>query len=170
MVHGTVMSKVTEDTYLGDVISSDGSNSNTISSRIGKGLGIITEIMNMLGNVSFGPHYFKMGLVLRESLFLNSILTNSEIWYGLSDTELKQLEDLDLNLLRKILNTPSSVPPEGVYLELGCLNIKTIIKARRINYLRYLISESENSMLYKFFCTQWKYSCKNDWTGHGKYN
>jgi hypothetical protein len=62
------------------------------------------------------------------------------------------------------LNTPFSVPSEGVYLELGCLDIRTIIKARRINYLHYLVNQDPNSMLYKFVCTQWKYSCKNDWT------
>ena len=77
---------------------------------------------------------------------------------------MKQLEDLDLNLLRKILNTPFSVPPEAVYLELGCLNISTIIKARRINYLHYLVTQDENSMLYKFFSAQWKYPSKSDWT------
>ena len=94
MVHGTLIGRVKEDTYLGDVISVDGKNSKTISSRIGKGLGIITEIMNMLEKVSFGPHYFKMALLLRESLFLNSIFSNSEVWYGLNETEVKQLEDL----------------------------------------------------------------------------
>ena len=60
--------------------------------------------------------------------------------------------------------THLTVPSEGVYLELGCLDIRTIIKARRINYLHYLVNQDPNSMLYKFFCTQWKYSCKNDWT------
>ena len=102
--------------------------------------------MNILNKVSLGEHYFKIALILRESLFLNGILTNSEIWYGLKKTEIKQLEDLDVSLLRKIVNTPFSVPTEAVYLELGCLNISTIIKARRLNYLHYLVNQSEQSM------------------------
>ena len=132
--------------------------------RIGKGLGIITDIMKMLEKVKFGPHYFQKALFLRESLFLNSILTNSGVWYCLTDVDIKNLEDLDLSLLRKVLNAPFSVPPEGVYLELGCLNINTLIKAKRVNYLHYLISQSENTMLGKFFNAQLKYSSKNDWT------
>ena len=101
-------------------------------------------------------------------MFLNGILTNAEIWYGITKSEIKKLEDLDLNLMRKILNTPFSVPSEGVYLELGCMNIETILKARRLNYLHYLLNQNESSMLYKFFCTQWKYSSKNDWTDQAR--
>ena len=69
MVHGTEMGRVTEDTYLGDVISADGKNNKTISTRIAKGLGIITDIMKMLEKVKFGPHYFQMALLLRERCF-----------------------------------------------------------------------------------------------------
>ena len=163
-VHGTVMGRVSEDTYLGDIISQDGKNTKNVNNRVAKGLGIINDIMNILEKVSHGQHYFKMALHLRESLFLNGILTNAEIWYGLSKSEMKQLEDLDLNLLRKIIKTPFSAPPEAIYLELGCLSIPIIIKARRINYLHYLVTQEENSMLYKFFCAQWKYPIKSDWT------
>ena len=109
--------------------------------------------------------YFKVALLLRETLFLNSILTNVDIWYGLDKTDIKRLEDLDLSLLRKFLNVPFTVPAEGVYLELGCLNIETILKAKRLVYLYYLLKQEESSMVYKVFITQWKYpATKNEWT------
>ena len=98
-------------------------------------------------------------------MFLNGILTNSEIWYGLNKNEIEQLEDLDKDLLRKIMKTPISTPSESMFLELGCLDIGTIIKARRINYLHYLTKRNETEMLHKFFITQWKYPTnKQDWT------
>jgi hypothetical protein len=37
-VHGTKIKEVTEDTYLGDVISSDGRNVKNIHNRVGKGV------------------------------------------------------------------------------------------------------------------------------------
>ena len=80
-VHGTRMGKVSEDTYLRDVISQDGSNWKNIKSRAGKGLGIISQILTILETVSFGKYYFQIAMTLRESMFLNGILTNSEIWY-----------------------------------------------------------------------------------------
>ena len=114
-VHGTPMKKVTEDTYLGDIISEDGKHTKTLQSRISRGLGIINQIMNVLKNVSFGKHFFKIAILLRDSLFLNGILTNMDIWYSFGKKQVKQLEDLDLILLRKFLNTPFSVPSEAVY-------------------------------------------------------
>jgi hypothetical protein len=84
LVHGTNMSHVSEDTYLGDVISNDGRNTKNINSRIGKGLGKINDIMNMLEKVSLGHEYFKIALLLRESIFLNSILSRHGILYNSS--------------------------------------------------------------------------------------
>ena len=97
--------------------------------------------MNMLENIPLWQHHFRIALLIRESIFLNSILTNVEIWYGLNNTEIKQLEDLDLNLLRRFLNTPFSVPSEAVYLELRCLNILTIIETKRLIYLHCLVTD-----------------------------
>ena len=83
------MGRVAEDTYLGDIISHDGKNTKNVKSRVGKGLGIVTDIMNILGKVSLGKHYFKIGLLLRESMFLNGILTNAEVWYGITKAEIE---------------------------------------------------------------------------------
>ena len=164
-VHGTKMSHVSDDTYLGDILSSDGKNTKNINNRVGRGLGKINDVMNILNKMPLGQDYFKVALLLRESIFLNSVLTNADIWFGITKGEMKQLEDIDLSLLRNILNTPFSVPAEAVYLELGCLNIETIVKSRRLNYLHYLVKQKKTSMLYTFFRMQWKYPApKNEWT------
>ena len=80
-VHGTVMEEVTEETYLGDIISADGKNSKNINNRISKGLGGKIQIMNMLELISFGPYFFEIALLLRESILINSNLRNIEVWY-----------------------------------------------------------------------------------------
>ena len=61
-VHGTVMENVEEDMYLGDLISSDGKNKKNVEKRISKGLGIITQILNLLEVVSFGQHYIEIAM------------------------------------------------------------------------------------------------------------
>jgi hypothetical protein len=94
-VHNTIMEDVSEDTYLGDVISSDGRNKKNIEKRISKGMGIITQIMHLLDTVSLGEHYIEIAMLFRETMFLNGILTNSEIWYNLSKSEVQEFEDLD---------------------------------------------------------------------------
>ena len=121
--------------------------------------------MNILEKVTLGKHYFTTAVLLRESLFLNGILTNSEIWYGLTRKEIKELENLDHILLRKILGTPFSTPIESLYLELGLIDIETIIMARRINYLQYLVKRDKSEMLSKFFMAQWNFpATRGEWT------
>ena len=54
------MEEVSSDEYLGDIISNNGKNTKNIQSRVAKGLGIISQIMDLLKNVSFGKHYFEI--------------------------------------------------------------------------------------------------------------
>ena len=141
------MEEVTEDTYLGDILSSDGRNNKNIANRISKGIGIISQMMHLLESISLGEHYFDIAMLFREAMFLNGILTNSEIWYNLSESDIKEFENLDRLLLRRILNVPVSTPKEALYLELGILPIGWIIKSRRINYFHYLVNRDEEEML-----------------------
>ena len=102
-VHGTPMLEVSEDVYLGDIISADGKNTKNIRNRIAKGTGVICEIINILNTVTLGEHYFATAVLLRESLFLNSILTSAEIWYDFRKEEISDLENLNISLLRQRL-------------------------------------------------------------------
>ena len=164
-VHGFQIEKVKRDTYLGDIISHDGSNKQNIEARVAKGLGLVSQIMDILKSVSFGAHYFEIASTLRNSILINGMLTNCEIWYTITPTEINQLEEVDRLLLRQIMNVPSSCPIEALYLELGCVPLSFLIKARRINYLHHLVTRSESEMLSKFFYAQWKYPAKkNEWT------
>ena len=87
-VHGTDMEKVSEDTYLGDIISEDGNNDKNIKSRVAKGVGIISQIMTLLESVTLGEHFFSTSILLKESKFLNGILTNCDRWYGLTNEQI----------------------------------------------------------------------------------
>ena len=164
LVHDTMMPEAASDTYLGDVISGDGSNKLNIQSRVSKGLGRIAQIMSMVEKISLGRHYFKVAFLLRESIFLSSVLTNSEVWYGVTKADLEELEILDRSLLKRIFSAPNSTPTTALYLETGCMRIGTTIKARRVNYLHYLVKLPEEEMLSRFFNCQWLDEGQLDWT------
>ena len=163
-IHGHKMEKVTEDKYLGDILSSTGSNTPNLRARIARGIGKINEIISILETISFGHQYFRIVVLLREALFLNSILTNVEVWYGLKSCEISELEDLDRNLLRRAFKCPITTPKEACHLELGLIPISCILKARRANYLHYLVNSNRHCMLYKFFITMYENPSKDDWT------
>ena len=83
-----------EQTYLGDVISADGKHSKNVQARKNKGLGVITQITQILDSVLFGKYFFEVAMVLRSSLLLSSLLLNSEAWVNLSDKDIRGLEKL----------------------------------------------------------------------------
>ena len=163
-VHDTPINTIKNKKYLGDILSDDGKNDMNIKDRAAKGIGNVTKVMNILEKVTLGSHYFKTAMLLRESIFLSALLTNAECWHGLTVSHINQLETVDKLLLRRILKTPSSTPTESMYLELGILRIGTIIKARRINFLHYLLRRNETEMIYQIFSVQWNQPTKNDWT------
>ena len=155
-------------TYLGENLSWNGSNNENIISRVSKATGAIAEIQSILDSVSLGIHFFKIALLLRESLFLSTLLSSCETWYGLTAANIETLEKLDRTLLTSIFGLQKTVPSIGMYLEGGCLTIGTILKLRRVNFLHYLVNLEQNTMLYKFFNVQWKYPIRNDWTAQVK--
>ena len=136
--------------YLGDIICNTGKNEKNIEARVMKGSGIIKQISSILEEVFFGKFFFKVAKILRESLFINSILINSEAWYNLSNKNIDDLEKLDNILLRKILEVGQSVPTAFLHLELGTIPLRFVIKTRRILFFQYILKENESSLLYQF--------------------
>ena len=73
------------------------------------------------------------------------------------------IETIDIEFLRKILKAPVSTPKEILFLELGVLPLREIIKQRRLNFLFYLIHQKNESMLKRVFQSQMKNRTKRDW-------
>ena len=74
-------------------------------------------------------------------MLINEILTNSEVWYGIKDKDIEQLEQVDEFLLRNLLKAHSKTPKGILYLETGTKTLRFIIKTRR------LINSSQTSLI-----------------------
>ena len=120
--------------------------------------------MSILDCVSLGYFLFETAMILRESIFLNGILFNSEVWYSITKKQIKELEDVDKLLLRRILQAPMSTPSEALYLETGAIPISFVLQGRRLMFLHYMLKLDKTEMLSQFFYAQWNNPCKNDWT------
>ena len=75
------MENVDSVKYLGDILSTDGSNIKNIEAIKSKAIGAVKQIIYILEGTCFGPYFFEVAVVLRNSLLVNSTLTNSEAWY-----------------------------------------------------------------------------------------
>ena len=69
------------------------------------------------------------------------MLLNSETWVGLTlaKEDIETLISVDGTLMRRLLEVPVSASKASLYLELGCIPMRYIIKARRLLFLQYLL-------------------------------
>ena len=153
-----------EETYLGDIITIDGKNVKNIEAKVAKAQAIIKQIKCILEEMSFGTYSFEVAVILRNSLFINGILTNLEASYALTNNDVEKLEKCDEQLLRIILECPSKTPKEMLYLELGVTPIRFIIMSRRLMFYHYILNEDSDALLYKFYKVQAEKPVKNDWS------
>ena len=157
------MKEVNHEKYLGDILSSDGKNAKNFAAIKSRGHGIVNQIMSMLEGICFGKFYFEVAMTLRESLLISSLLTNSESWYNLTLSDMRELESVDEILLRTVLECPMSTPREMLYLELGVIPIRFQIMIRRLNFLQYILFEDKNSLIHQVLKTQLSHPTFNDW-------
>ena len=106
--HGNTVEGVQSASYLGDVINSDCLIDDTIKFRRNKSIGIKNQFSVILNSVSFGFYYAEIAFILREALFVNGILTNSEVWYGIKRKHIATLEAADADIMRMIFGAPKN--------------------------------------------------------------
>ena len=76
----------------------------TILSRISKGYGAISNILAITNEVPLAHWRIEAGLKLRQAMFLNGTLFNSEAWQGISPGE---IEMIDMHIIVHITCTNS---------------------------------------------------------------
>ena len=117
-VQDVEMKSAEKEKYIGDIISSDGSNDPNISRRSSIGIGAISQIFAILNEISLGHHYVEIGLVLRESILLSKMVLSAESWHKLLKCQIEKLEQVDRIFYRKLLNCHSKTGTEFFLVKL----------------------------------------------------
>ena len=104
------MKTTDNETYLGDIISSDGKNTKNINRRKNKGMALVRELSVMIVEMMLGDHHFETALMFRNAILVNSLIYNSEAWYNLTDKEVIILEQVDEMFLRIYCQPPKQHP------------------------------------------------------------
>ena len=123
---------------MGDVITSDAKHTKNIQKRKSKGIGSMVDIIGLLKQLCLGEFHFEIAVLLRQTMLLSSVLLSSETWLRLTKTEIDQLEMLDEMYMRKVLASPANNPKVSMYLCLGLVPIRFLIKAKRMMFLHYI--------------------------------
>ena len=162
-IHDQEMLRTEEQKYLGDIVSSSGSNNRNIRDRCNIGHSSISQIRSLMTDISLGTFSIQIGLILRDSIFLSKMLLNSEVWHSLTKANIQELEKVDKILLRNILDAHSKTPVEWIYADTGKLDMKSLIQIRRMMFLWHILSRSESELIYRVYQSQKISSNKGDW-------
>ena len=163
-VHEEKMINAENGKYLGDIVSSSGCVKQTVAERVSKGYGIVSEIKAILEEIPLGKYKVDMGLKLRQSLLINGLLFNSEIWHSVTAQEVQKLEKIDNMLLRYLLGCPAKTAPEFLYLETGSVPIRYIIASRRLNYLHTVVSRDKDEVTRRILQYQFEHTVSGDFS------
>ena len=117
----------------------------------------------MLGSISLGNFHYDIALVFRDALFVNSVMTNSEVWHNVQLRHTQALEKSDLMLLKTIVNGHSKTASEAFYLEFSVIPLKYRLSMRRFSYLWHILHRDKNELIRKIYEAQKCISNKGDW-------
>ena len=160
--HNKELKQVSEFKYLGDIASDSMGFDVTIKAREAKAIGIKSQIHSILKGVSLGHFHFQVAFILRESLFINGILTNIETFSPVKQKSLNVLIRCETDLLKSLFNI-KSFTYELLFFESGKLPIQFIIAQRRFMYLWHILTRPKSELLYKIYQLQQVRPTRGDW-------
>ena len=111
------------------------------------------------------PHTRKIeiGLKMREAKLLNGMIFSTEAWTSISDTELTRMEQVDLALLRSLVEAHSKCSKAFILMEFGVLKIRYRIMIRRMMYHQHIITRDSKELIHKIYLKQKEDSLRGDW-------
>ena len=107
-----------------------------------------------MNEIPLGHWRVQAGLRLREALFINGILFNSEAWQGDIEEDIVNLEKIDQALLRGILGAHAKIPTEALFLETGTIPLRFIMKSRRLAYLKTILNREPDELIREVYNAQ----------------
>ena len=94
--------------------------------------------------------HFDIAEIRRNSLLLSSILSSFEVWYGVTQSDTDQMEQVDEMALRNLFLCSRNVPKDLLYLEMGLVPISYIIKERRLMFLHHVLLQKTDFLVFRF--------------------
>ena len=123
----------------------------------------MNKISTSLTERQYRKHNFEAAKIMRESMFIGSLLNNSESWINITKQDLDKIEKPDTMIQRNILGSSGYPSKAFMYMELGfLLSLKLVIMEKRLNFLQYILKESRSSMIKQVYETMKADHTKDD--------
>lgn len=108
---------VEEAPYLGDIFNKSGSNNDLIDDRVKKGKACIINAMSLCSEITMGVYTISTLLLLYKSVFIQVVLYNAQAWSNLTDSNVRDLQVVQLKYLKRMLHAPLATSNPLTFLE-----------------------------------------------------
>ena len=142
LLNNKILEQTTSYVYLGETIKNNLSLWDHISRVKQKAFAIYNTISAIAQDQIMSKIQVKSLIHMYSRCLLPAILYNAETWLPTKE-EFKELDKIQLILLRKIIKAPNSTPITALYLELGILPLHYQIKQRQLMYI-WKVANSKN--------------------------
>ena len=149
--------------YLGDFINDKGTNADLVEDRVKKGDGCAVNIFSIVQEVTFGCYTLEATLLLYNSVFLATMLYNSQSWSRLTNKDMSMLKGCQLSFLKRILHAPKSAPTAIVIGELGVLPLEFEIQSRKLMFLQHILKLDQTDPVKQVYYEQLTNSFEPNW-------
>ena len=104
----------------------------------------MVRIEALVSETGLGVHSVSVHLLLYQSLFLSCVTFNSQAWSTIKETDIEQLEKMQLKCLKRILQLPRSTTNSFIFLEFGEMPIRYIIDRNQLSFLHHIFHLDNN--------------------------
>ena len=158
-----VVKEVDNFKTLGDCVSNKGNHNANIEARVKASKGVINNMLALCNEITVGFFRLEVLLVLYNSVFVPSVLHNSEAWSRLTVANFVSLQTAQLKCLKRIMKTAPSTPNAFVYLELGVLPFQHEINKRKLGFLYHILSLPSTDPVKRLYHELKKYPWAENW-------
>ena len=102
-------------------------------------------------------------LLLYKTVFLKTILYNSETWNNLTNNDVSKLNVIQNKYLKWMLHTPKGTCTSFTLLELGLLPISHVIAYRKLSFLHHILNLPDDDPVRYVYEDQKLYSHESNW-------
>ena len=120
---GIKLQQVDNHEYLGTIISADGSRNTEIDRRISDAKSVSNEIVQILKTTELSRVRLKYVTTLSNSCVDSKVKYGCSVWNELKSVQEKNLNDLKVRLLKRVLELPYSTPSNAVKYEFGLTDL-----------------------------------------------
>ena len=128
--------------YLGETLNTKGNLENHLNEIKKKSEAAYQTILTIMGNQQFSHIELETAWKLLETCIQPILTYGGETWKLNKKEEIK-INQIQANIIKRILMVPLSTPTETIYIETGLLDITTIVKKNRINMTKRLQKHPE---------------------------